>query len=169
MGQQAARLELWAYVKTADWQANINPLYFYGDNVDRVHAPGFGLDFGSTSGGIGSIDPFTNGVFDNDNQASGVMVSMDQWVHFAMTWDGTAVKAFVNGVQKSSKAGSASVMVLKTAQSVFTLGGYPGENRYFPGSVDELRIWNVARDDRRSAHGFNRLPIRSYHVFAMTT
>jgi hypothetical protein len=39
------------------------------------------------------------------------------------------------------------VTMLKIAQSVFTLGGYPGENRYFPGSVDELRIWNVARSE----------------------
>ena len=45
-------------------------MFFYGTN-NRV-ADGFGLDFGSTSNGMGTIDPFTNAFFDNDNQPSGL-------------------------------------------------------------------------------------------------
>jgi hypothetical protein len=146
IGNTSRTVEVWAYMKTADWSGNVNTLFFYGAADPRNTVPGFGLDFGNTSGGIGSIDPFANNeAFDNDNQASGVMVAMNQWVHFAMTWDGTAMKAFVNGVQKSSKSSSAAPTTIMTVKSVFTLGGYPAENAYFPDYVDELRIWNVAR------------------------
>ena len=32
------------------------------------------------------------------------MANKDQWVHFAMTWDGTNLNAFVNAVAKVSVA-----------------------------------------------------------------
>ena len=59
-------------------------------------------------GAIGTIDPFTNAIFDNDNQPSGVTTTMNQWVHFAMTWNGTAVQAYVNGILKATMAAPAS-------------------------------------------------------------
>jgi hypothetical protein len=145
-GSTNRTVELWAYMKSGDWAANHNTLFFYGPNPSNRDADGFGLDFGNPSGGIGSIDPFTNAYFDNDNQPSGVMTATSQWVHFAMTWDGTSVLAYVNGVLKSTKVSdNATQKVLKTGTSVFTIGGYPTENAYFADYIDEFRIWNVAR------------------------
>ncbi len=138
-------IELWAYMKADDWTGNRNTLFFYGPFPSSRNADGFGLDFGNPSNSIGSIDPFTNALFDNDNQPSGVNITTSQWVHFAMTWDGTQVRAYVNGVQRSSKTSDSQTQkVLKTGTSVFTIGGYPGENAYFADYVDEFRIWNVA-------------------------
>lgn len=146
IGSANRTLELWAYMKSSDWTANQNTLFFYGPFPSARNADGFGLDFGSTSNSIGSIDPFTNAYFDNDNQASGVTAATAQWVHFAMTWNGTQVQAYVNGVLKSTKASDNSTQkVLKTGASVVTLGGYPGENAYFADYIDEFRIWSVAR------------------------
>src|SRR5882724_3670937 len=99
IGNANRTVELWAYMKAADWTAGTNAIFFYGSN--NRNAPGFGLDFGNTTGtGIGTIDPFTNALFDNDNQPSALTVAISQWVHFAMTWDGTQVKAYVNGILK---------------------------------------------------------------------
>ncbi len=137
-------IELWAYMHTTDWQANINTLFFYGKIPSARNADGFGLDFGSNMGTTGTIDPFTNAIFDNDNQSSGVNTSTAQWVHFAMTWDGTAVRAYVNGVLRSTKMGSAG-QKLMTGASPITIGGYPGESAYFNSLIDEFRVWNVAR------------------------
>jgi hypothetical protein len=146
VGNANRTLELWAYMKSSDWTANQNTLFFYGPSPSARNADGFGLDFGSTSSSIGTIDPFTNAYFDNDNQASGVNVTSAQWVHFAMTWNGTQVQAYVNGVLKSTKASdNATQKVLKTGASVVTIGGYPGENAYFADYVDEFRVWSVAR------------------------
>ena len=146
IGSADRTLELWAYMKSSDWTANQNTLFFYGPSPSARNADGFGLDFGSTSNSIGTIDPFTNAYFDNDNQASGITAATAQWVHFAMTWNGTAVQTYVNGVLKSTKTSdNATQKVLKTGTSILTIGGYPGENAYFADYIDEFRVWSVAR------------------------
>lgn len=131
-------IELWAFVKTSSWVGDANTLFFYGTN-NRV-ADGFGLDFGAVPG---TIDPFTNAIFDNDNQPSGLSPSTDQWAHFAMTWDGTTVRAFVNGVEKASKTSTVTQKTLMTGRTPLTIGGYLPA--FFNGYIDEFRIWNVAR------------------------
>ncbi len=68
------------------------------------------------------------------------MANMNQWVHFAMTWDGTNLKAFVNGVEKVSVP---ITTMLHTGTTALTIGGYPPA--FFNGQIDEFRVWNVAR------------------------
>jgi len=141
-GNANRTIEFWAYLPSSAWSADANTMFFYGTN-NRV-ADGFGLDFGSTSNGMGTIDPFTNNFFDNDNQPSGLSATTSQWAHFAMTWDGTTVRAYVNGVLKASKVSTSSTQkTLMTGVTALTIGGYPPA--YFNGQIDEFRIWNVAR------------------------
>ena len=130
-------IEFWAFVRASSWVGDANTMFFYGTNTRM--ADGFGLDFGAVSA---TIDPFTNAIFDNDNQPSGVVATTDQWVHFAMTWDQTAVRAFVNGVEKATKTATAG-QTLMTGRTPVTIGGY--DPAYFNGQIDEFRIWNVAR------------------------
>ena len=149
LGNTSRTVELWAYMKDSDWTGNTNTLFFYGPPNSARNADGFGLDFGNKMGQIGTIDPFTNAIFDNDGQPSGVTTTASQWVHFAMTWNGTAVMAYVNGALKSTKVApsNSAQKVLMTGSSPFTLGGYPSENAYFAGYIDELRVWNVTRSE----------------------
>ena len=141
-------IEFWAFVKTSSWVGDANTLFFYGTN-NRV-ADGFGLDFGGVPG---TIDPFTNAIFDNDNQPSGLGTSSDQWAHFAMTWDGTTVRAFVNGVERATKTSTVAQKTLMTGRTPLTIGGYAPA--FFNGYIDEFRVWNVARsaaDITRTMH-----------------
>lgn len=137
-GNDLRTIEFWAYLLSSSWSGDTNTMFFYGTN-NRL-ADGFGLDFGATKG---TIDPFTNALFDNDNQPTGLDATKDQWVHFAMSWDGTAVRAFVNGVEKATKTSSGSQKTLMTGRTPFVVGGY--KPNYFNGYIDELRIWKVAR------------------------
>ena len=139
-GNASRTIEFWAYVLSTSWSADTNTTFFYGSN--NRNNDGFGLDFGATSGGIGTIDPFTNGSTDpqGDNKSSGLQANTTQWVHFAMTWDGTTLKAFVNGVEKVSVPITA---MLHTGVTALTIGGYPPA--FFNGQIDEFRIWSVAR------------------------
>jgi len=147
IGSADRTIEFWAYMQDSDWTANTNTTFFYGPYPSARDADGFGLDFGAKQGTTGTIDPFTNAIFDNDNQPSGVTTTNPQWVHFAMTWNGTAVQAYVNGVLRATMTapGSSTQKVLKTGTSPLTIGGYPGENAYFAGLIDEFQVWNVAR------------------------
>jgi hypothetical protein len=139
-GNANRTIEFWAYVLTSSWAADANTMFFYGTN--NRDADGFGFDFGNTANGIGTIDPFTNNSATDpqgDNKPSGLMANVNQWAHFAMTWDGTNVRAFVNGVQKVA----VPITMLNTGLTALTIGGYPPA--YFNGYIDEFRIWNVAR------------------------
>lgn len=138
-GNASRTIEFWAYVLGSSWAADANTMFFYGSN--NRNNDGFGLDFGSTSGGIGTIDPFTNGSTDpmGDNKASGLTANSAQWAHFAMTWDGTTLRAFVNGVEKVA----VPVAMLHTGMTALTIGGYPPA--FFNGQIDEFRVWSVAR------------------------
>lgn len=152
LGNANRTIEMWAYVLSSSWSADANTVFFYGTNNRK--ADGFGLDFGTTMNGMGTIDPFTNNLFDNDNQPSGLSATTNQWVHFAMTWDGTTVRAYVNGVLKASKVStSSSQTTLMTGMSDLIIGGYPPA--YFNGQIDEFRVWNVARSATEIASTMN--------------
>jgi hypothetical protein len=152
IGNANRTVEFWAYLLPSSWSADANTLFFYGTNNRK--ADGFGLDFGTTANGMGTIDPFTNNLFDNDNQPSGLSATTSQWAHFAMTWDGTTVRAYVNGVLKASKVStSSSQTTLMTGVSDLVIGGYPPA--YFNGQIDEFRIWNVARSAAEIAGTMN--------------
>jgi hypothetical protein len=138
IGNANRTIEFWAFVKASSWVGDANTMFFYGTN-NRV-ADGFGLDFGAV---LGSIDPFTNAIFDNDNQPSGLSTTSDQWAHFAMTWDGTTVRGFVNGVEKAAKTSAVAQKIFMTGRTPLTIGGYAPA--FFNGYIDEFRVWNIAR------------------------
>lgn len=147
VGNTSRTIEYWAFVPSSNWVGNKNTMFFYGTKLPRP-ACGFGLDFGTMKG---TLDPFTNDGFDGDNAQINLPFNTDQWVHFAMTWDGTAVNLFVNGVMKKRVTGNGAATMLKTSPSTPTsplvIGGYPDEEAYFSGAIDEFRVWNVARSE----------------------
>jgi fibronectin type 3 domain-containing protein len=63
------------------------------------------------------------------------------WVHLAMTYDGSAVKMYVNGalVNTVNQAGT-----IVTSTDPLQIGGDTLFSQYFNGLIDEVRIYNVA-------------------------
>ena len=137
VGSSQRTIEFWAFIRTSSWAGDANTMFEYGDQ--SVSNAGFGLDFG---GQPGTLDPYTNGTFDNDNQSSGLTATMDQWAHLAVTYDGTAVRLYVNGTMRAMKTSPGNM--LATARTQLTIGGNP-RGAYFNGYIDEFRVWNVAR------------------------
>ena len=75
----------------------------------------------------------------------GTTVLLNTWYHVAMTYDGSALKLYVNGVLDGSQAVTGDI--LTTTQPVRIGGGAPaGEwnQLYFPGKVDEASLYNRA-------------------------
>jgi hypothetical protein len=147
VGNAKRTVEFWAYVPIDNWVGGTNTMFFYGTEQPRP-ACGFGLDFGSKGA---TLDPFTNGDFDADDIDVGVLNDKPQWIHMAMTWDGTAVRLFVNGVEKNAKTGDNGTTMLNTIGAtpvkpvnLLVIGAYPTHG-YFSGAIDEFRVWNVAR------------------------
>jgi hypothetical protein len=145
-------VEFWAFVRSTDWVGETNTIYEYG--TQNATAAGFGLDFGGTQSPTnGTIDPYTNGGYDNDNQATMLPTNVDQWVHFAMTWNGTAVITYVNGTARSTRMGTGG---LHTEATQLTIGCNNPRFSCFGGYIDEFRMWSVARSATEIMMNYNK-------------
>jgi hypothetical protein len=63
------------------------------------------------------------------------------WTHMAMTYDGTTIKMYVNGVLASSTVQSGTIT---TSTNALQIGGDTTYGQYFKGLIDEVRVYNVA-------------------------
>jgi fibronectin type 3 domain-containing protein len=68
-------------------------------------------------------------------------LAVNTWTHLAATYDGTAVRLYVNGVQVSSTAFTGNIV---TSTNPLQIGGDTIYGQFFTGAIDEVRIYNVA-------------------------
>jgi hypothetical protein len=161
IGNANRTVEFWAFIRTTDWVGETNTIYEYG--TQGATAAGWGLDFGTNpvmgmAGNHATLDPYTNGGFDGDSTNDlGITSAMNQWVHLAMSWDGTAFRTYVNGVlgiTVMARAGGPTM--LATVQTQLTIGCNNPRFSCFGGYIDELRVWNVARTAAEIQANYNK-------------
>ena len=68
-------------------------------------------------------------------------VATNAWTHLAVTYDGSALRFVVNGVQVSTKSG---VPAISTSTGNLRIGGNSIWGEYFRGLIDDVRIYNRA-------------------------
>lgn len=79
----------------------------------------------------------------NYSATTSATMPSNQWTHVAVRWTAAtqSVAIFFNGVQQTTTGGGTS----STGTSgIMTLGTRPGGAQYFPGALDEVRIWSKA-------------------------
>ncbi len=64
-----------------------------------------------------------------------------EWYHIAMTYDGKALRLFVNGQLMNSKAVTGKLHV---NSRTFVIGSNDGSQKFFHGSIDDVRFFNKA-------------------------
>jgi hypothetical protein len=71
-----------------------------------------------------------------------------RWMHLAVTYDGSALRLFVNGRLARQRARTGK---LRTGRGALLIGGITGRGRHFKGQIDDVRIYNRAlgRDELR--------------------
>jgi len=78
--------------------------------------------------------------------AAGPAVPVGVWTHLAVTYDGTSIRLYVNGVLRSTTGSAGGGIAASTAplriggNTVFSIPG----TEYFAGLIDEVRIYNRA-------------------------
>ena len=77
---------------------------------------------------------------------TGQSVPLNQWSYIALTYDGMAVKTFINGQVVHSIAASGAIAQLG---GEFWIGGrqWGGGGQFFQGNIDEPRVYNRALTD----------------------
>jgi len=76
------------------------------------------------------------------------------WYHLEVTYDGTTIKMYVNGVQQSSTTTTTSIYPSTTN---FVIGGNDGgaTANPFNGIIDDVRIYNYARTQKQVVSDMN--------------
>ena len=74
--------------------------------------------------------------------ASGVIPDVGTWVHVACTYDGVSQIAYKNGVAIGTRAQTGAIDT--NTNNVF-IGQDTSNGQFLNGTIDEVRLWNVAR------------------------
>ena len=121
-------LEAWIFPESFSWLAGIISKY------QTSAANGYMLRLTHQS-------PYTGLGFDELVTSTGVLNS-SQWYHIAAVNNGGSRKLYVNGIDYNI---SGSALNVSGNSDPLRIGSdYSG--RFFDGRIDEVRIWNVARE-----------------------
>ncbi len=99
--------------------------YFLEGTSDRNETPGAGGTFGGKDVPI----------------VGGMPLAANTWAFLTATYDGTTQRLYINGLQVSSQSQTGELM---TSSNQLQIGGDNFFGQYFQGTIDEIRIYNVA-------------------------
>ena len=93
----------------------------------------------NTSSNRPSVDAFIGG--SSRSLSGAAQIPTGVWSHLSATYDGAALRLFVNGTQVGQLAVSGSI---QTSTGPFRIGGNGVWGEWFSGSLDEVRVYNRA-------------------------
>ena len=143
--------ECWAQATTDSLSDYTSPLAMSGPYSGAYAAAGSGWNFYQTAGPGSAWALFIRGTAVNG--LNGPKVTLLQWYHLAVTWDGTNAVFYVNGV-----AAASSKIVYKAVDPAGAYNGSIGSGPQtghgaFAGGVDEVAFYtNALGADRILAH-----------------
>ncbi len=88
----------------------------------------------------GSV-PAVGGTFASMSLYGTSALPVNTWTHLAATYDGTTLRLYVNGVQVASRAQTGAIA---TSTNPLQIGGDNIYDQFYQGSIDEVRVYNVA-------------------------
>jgi len=80
------------------------------------------------------------------------VITWDQWQHVAATWDGAALRFYVNGGEQATTG----TVNLVDGGVAATLGAFSTANLLYRGTLDEVRAWTVTRSEAELRDGMHR-------------
>lgn len=92
----------------------------------------------------------------------------NEWHHTAVTYDGSTIRLYLDGMEVNTLSATGAIMV---NSNMLTFGNQFGFTEYYGGSVDDIRIWNVARtateiqDNRYDCLVGNEAGLVAYYKF----
>jgi len=138
------QISLEAWIKVNQWGST----YTRGPIISKAQNSVFG-GYELRCGGAGQLS-FNLGMGTGwmEIRSSTNALTLGQWYYVCGTYDGTTMNMYINGNlaatgSNSGNIANSSYSLLIGANSDYLVAAPNG--RYFNGSIDEVRIWNVAR------------------------
>jgi len=139
-------IETWVFpVVKADFSTII------GNKAPGISSAGYFLainSYGTTNGKV---------VFETQNTSAQSITSVtwDEWQHLAVTYNGNALKMYINGI--ALILADSMAVNLQNSPTPCYLGDIPAYigNANYNGSLDELRVWNYARTESEIQSNMN--------------
>jgi glucose/arabinose dehydrogenase/fibronectin type 3 domain-containing protein len=100
--------------------------------------------FLNASNDAGSLQPAGGGTLASSGTvytAGPTASPLNTWTNVALTYDGTALRLYVNGTQVASRPGSGAI---DTTSHPLWIGGNSPYGEYFTGLIDEVRVYDRA-------------------------
>lgn len=110
----------------------------------------FGLKINPT-GTLTWVMNEANGVNFVGGSTTGIACNDGAWHQVAIVRSGSSLKVYIDGTESLSLTGT--VNINNGSPFLIGLDGLSCNSNRFPGSIDELRIWNVARTTTQIAEG----------------
>jgi uncharacterized repeat protein (TIGR01451 family) len=118
------------------------------DGAETIVAKGNGAGDASTDyilqvnkDGAGKLNLFAAGAW----QSSTTAVSPNTWTHVAVTYDGADKKFYINGTLDNTEP-HAGTIAQNTLSAYVGRQGESTDAGHYDGLIDEVRIWNVVRE-----------------------
>ena len=100
--------------------------------------------FLNASSDAGDLRPAGGGAFGSGSSGAIIgptAIPVNTWTHEALTYDGTTIRLYINGVEAASKPQTGAV---KSSTDPLWIGGNTPFGEYFQGLLDELRVYKRA-------------------------
>jgi hypothetical protein len=125
-------LEAWINLKTLPSSSQYMTIFMNGTVTGSGGA--YGLEIYNSQ----VILTIVGGPF-NGSYGTGIFPVLNTWTHLALVHNGTSWLIYQDGIFKISINGT------NTPTGIFSMGGNTLYGDYLNGSIEEVRVWNVAR------------------------
>lgn len=87
-------------------------------------------------------------------------LDVNRWTHVALTWNGTSVATYVNGV----KTNTGTINALAGASSNFYLGSYYGTSQFTNCAIDEFMVYDRTLSENELRDIYLNMPNKNYDL-----
>ena len=140
-------IEAWIY--PTSWRTNV---FEGGIVVKEMNSSNNGYMFRAGNGGRLNFAFGANGQPWKELTTTANTLSLNVWQHVAATYNGSKMRLYVNGVRVDSISYTGNI---GNSINNCVIGGWYSTGRNFPGKIDEVRIWNIARSGSQIASSMN--------------
>lgn len=83
---------------------------------------------------------------------------LNQWTHVALTYNGSVVRIYANGIEIQSQAAAGAIGDFDPSRNELRIGGRQASPTAFSGFLDDARVWKRALSRHEIAAGMNGQP-----------